>query len=71
MLTYGAETLILTKNSINKIQIAQRRMEKTMLEITLNAKIPDEKIHRRTGVRNAVEAILTLKWNRTSHIAKM
>lgn len=71
VLTYGAETLTLTKKSIEKIQVAQRRMERSMLGITLRDRVPNEVIRRKTGVRDAVETILKLKWNWAGHVARM
>ncbi|XP_030747772.1 transcription factor IIIB 90 kDa subunit-like [Sitophilus oryzae] len=40
VLTYGAETLTLTKKSIEKIRVAQRAMERAMLGVSLRDKIP-------------------------------
>lgn len=71
VLTYGAETLTLTKKSIEKIQVAQRRMERSMLGITLRDRVPNKTIRQKSGVRDAVETILKLKWNWAGHVARM
>ncbi|CAG9830961.1 unnamed protein product [Diabrotica balteata] len=38
VLTFGAETLTLTKASIKKLQVAQRKMERSMLGVTLSGR---------------------------------
>lgn len=50
VLTYGTETLALIKKIINAIQGAQRRMERSMLSITLRDRVPNDEIRKRTGV---------------------
>lgn len=71
MLTYGAETLTLTKKSIHKIGVTQRAMERAMFGLTLKDKVPNEVIGRRTGITYAIERITTLKWNWAGHMTKM
>lgn len=46
-------------------------MERSMLGITLRDRIPNQNIRRNTGVRDAVEEILVLKWNWAGHVARM
>lgn len=71
VLTYGAETLTLTRKNITKIQVMQRRMERSMLGITLRDRVPNTTIRLRTKTRDAVETILHLKWNWAGHVARM
>ena len=71
VLTYGAETLTLTKKNIHRIQVMQRKMERSMLGVTLRDKIPNHTIRNRTGVRDAVISVLHLKWNWAGHVARM
>ena len=70
VMTYGAETLTLTKKSINKLQVTQRAMERAILGISLRDKIQNNEIRRRTGVADVVRRITTLKWNWAGHIAR-
>lgn len=70
VMTYGAETLTLTKKTIKRIRVTQRAMERSMLGISLRDRTPNNEIRRRTGVADAVERIATLKWNWAGHIAR-
>ena len=65
VLTYGAETLTLTKRSVSKIRVTQYAMG-----ITIGDKIRITEIRRRTGVLDAVKRIATAKWNWAGHIAR-
>lgn len=71
VLTYGSETLTLTKKSINKIRVAQRAMERSMMGITLRDRVPNDQIRRITKVMDAVEQITHSKWNWAGHVARM
>ncbi|CAG9837260.1 unnamed protein product [Diabrotica balteata] len=71
VLTYGAETLTLTKAAATKLRVTQRRMERSMLGITLRDRITNEDIRRRTGVTDIIEKIARLKWRWAGHIARM
>lgn len=70
VLTYGAETLTLTKTSANKIRTTQRAMERSMLGLTLRDRITNTELRRRSGVTDAIERISTLKWNWAGHVAR-
>lgn len=70
VLTYGAETLTLTKRTIKKIRVTQLAMERSMLGISLRDHIPNTEIRRRSGVADVVERITVLKWNWAGHIAR-
>lgn len=41
VITYGAETLILTKKSAENLRVAQRAMDRAMFVITRKDKIPN------------------------------
>ena len=71
VLTYGAETLPLTKASENKLRIAQRAMERSMLGISLRDKITNQWIRQQTKIVDVMERISSLKWNWAGHIARM
>src|ERR1700744_6356930 len=71
VLTYGAETLTLTKASSNKLRVAQRAMERSMLGITLRDKKTNEWIRQQKKVVDVMTRISSLKWNWAGHIARM
>lgn len=71
VLTYGAETLTLTKKAVQKIKVTQRAMERLMLGLTLRDHITNDELRRRTRVIDAVERIAILKWNWAGHIARV
>jgi hypothetical protein len=71
VLTYGAETLTLTKASENKLRVAQRAMERSMLGISLRDKKTNQWIRQQTKIVDVMERIASLKWNWAGHIARM
>lgn len=71
VLTYGAETLTLTKRTAQKVGVTQRAMERSMLGLSLRDHITNTELRRRTGVTDAVEQIAKLKWNWAGHIARL
>ena len=71
VLTYGAETLTLTKASENKLKVAQRAMERSMLGISLRDKYTNQWIRQQTKIVDVMERIASLKWNWAGHIARM
>ena len=71
VMTYGAETLSLTQATATKLRVAQRRMERSMLGLTLRDRVRNEEIRRRTGVTDVIERIAWLKWNWAGHVARM
>ena len=71
VLTYGAETLTLTKASTKKLRVVQRPMERSILGITLRDKRTIEWIRQQTKVVDVAARIASLKWNWAGHIARM
>lgn len=65
------EALILTKKTINKIQVVQRAMERGMSGISIREKVPNQEMRRRTGTMDTVERISTLKWNGAGHFTRI
>ena len=70
VLTYGAETLTLTKASENKLRVAQRAMERSMLGISLRDKTTNQWIRQQTKVVDVMDRVAKLKWNWAGHIAR-
>lgn len=57
LLTYGSETLTLPRRTKNKIRIAQRAMERSMLGLYLGDKVPNTEERNRTKLRDAIDRI--------------
>lgn len=70
ILTYGAETLSLTKQTANKIRVAQRSMQRIILNLSLRNKIPNVEVRRRSGVADAISKISSIKWNWAGHLTR-
>ena len=70
-LTYSCETWAFTKENLKKVRTAQRAMERRMLGLTLLDKVSCKKIREKTGVRDALEYILRMKWRWAGHIGRM
>lgn len=58
-----------TENKQNTNHV--KKLESSMLGITLRARIPKQSIRNITGVKNALETNLHLKWNCSGHVARM
>jgi hypothetical protein len=71
VMTYGSETLTLTKASINKLRVSQRAMERAMLGISLRDKKRNEWIRRKTGMTDVIHKVKSLKWEWAGHVARM
>lgn len=61
VLTYGLETIRLTCKAVNKLQVTQRAMERGMLGIRLQNKVPTEEIRRITQLTDVSERVAQLK----------
>ena len=70
-LSYGAQTWSLTKEIVNKISICQRAMERKMLGIKLQDKIPNKEIREKTKLNDILEVITRSKWKWAGHVARM
>ncbi|KAG7308870.1 hypothetical protein JYU34_006132 [Plutella xylostella] len=69
-LTYGAETWTLTKETVHRIRVAQRAMERAMLGISLRDRIPNVVIRKRTKVFDVGMRVAELKWEWAGHLAR-
>ena len=70
-MTYGCQTCSLNKHLTNKLRTAQRAMERKMLSLELQDKIPCSEIRKRTKVIDIIEYTLKQKWRWARHIARM
>ena len=69
-MTYGAETWTLTKHR-EKLAVAQRSMERLLLNITKRDKIRNENIRSKTGVENIIERVQCMRGQWAGHAARM
>ena len=69
-ITYGCQTWTLTEKIMRKIRTTQRAMERKMLGIKLQDKVPNNKIRQQTGTMDIAENILRLKWKWAGHLAR-
>ena len=70
-MTYGCHTWSLNKQMTNKLRTAQRAMERKMLDLKLQDKIPCSEIRKRTKIIDIIEYTLKQKWKWAGHIARM
>ena len=70
-MTYGAETWTLTKHLERKLAVAQRSMERSLLNITRRDKIRNEIIRSETGVTDIIEKVKCMKGQWAGHVARM
>ena len=70
-LTYGAETWALMTDQFRKLATSQRRIERSILNISLKDKIRNETIRERTKVKDVIKAVRDLKSRWAGHVARM
>ena len=70
-MTYGAETWALTKHQEKKLAVAQRSMERLLLNITKRDKIRNEIIRCKTGVKDIIERVRCMRGQWAGHVARM
>ena len=70
-ITYGAETWTLTTAMMTKLQSTQRRMERSMLSISLKDKKTCEWIRNKTGVKDVIDIAKINKWRWAGHVARL
>ena len=70
-MTYGAETWSLTKKQEEKLAVAQRSMERSILNITRKDHIRNEEVRQRTGATDILGKINTMKGQWAGHLARM
>ncbi|GJQ87450.1 hypothetical protein Trydic_g19214 [Trypoxylus dichotomus] len=68
IVTYGGVTLTLTKTAAEKLRMAQGRMERSMLGLTLRDRLRNEEI--RTGIDDIVQRVAKQKWRWVEHIGR-
>ena len=69
-MTYGAETWTTSSTTMFKMAVAQRRMERIMLGITLRDRKRNEWVRNRTKVMDISTSIIRKKWQWAGHIMR-
>ena len=70
-LTYACETWTLTVKEKRKLAVAQKRMERAMLGITLLDRVPNEVIRRRTMLTDILDMVWRRKVKWATNLARM
>ena len=71
VMTYGAETWTPTKLQERKVAVAQRSMERSLLNITKRDKIRNEVIRSKTKVVDIIDKVQCMRGQWAGHIARM
>lgn len=70
-LTYGCQTWTLTKKHEQMIEVAQRKLERSMLNIKITDRVPNLEIRKRSKISDALRLTKKLKWKWAGHIMRM
>jgi Reverse transcriptase (RNA-dependent DNA polymerase) len=70
ILTYGAQTWSLSETSKNSLVVAQRKMERKMLGLRWQDMISNQRLRKKTRVKDVVTTVKALKWSWAGHIAR-
>ena len=71
IMTCDCQTWSLNQQLTNKLRTAQRALERKMLNLKLQDKIPCSEIRTRTKIIDIIEYTLKSKWRWARHIARM
>ena len=71
VMTYGSETWALTTAQMDALAVAQRKMERIMLGITLRDQRHNTWIQQQTGVTDIIDHIRQLKHRWAGHVARL
>ena len=66
-ITFGCQTWSLNRQLTNKLRTAHRAMERKMLGLKLQNKIPCSEIRKRTQIIDIIEYALKQTWRWVSH----
>lgn len=69
-LLYGCQTWVLSRAIIKKLQVTQRAMERSMLNIKLRDRHRNTSIRQRTKIIDAARQACQLKWRWAGHAAR-
>lgn len=71
ILTYASETWPLTETTRHKLQVTQRKMERSMLGIRLQDMKRNEWIRNKTRADDVIQRIAKLKWQWAGHVMRL
>ena len=69
-MTYGCEAWNLNSKMTQKLQVAQRGMERCMLGISKRDRQRNKDIRAQTKVSDIIVRVVRLKWNWAGHVAR-
>lgn len=70
-MTYGAETWTLSSQAERKLAATQRKMERSMLNITYRDRKTNTWIRKKTKVTDIISTVRQMKWRWAGHISRM
>lgn len=70
-ITYGSQTWALTNSDNQLLQVAQRKMERSMLGVTIKDKIRNEDLRKRSKMADISIKCSKQKWRWAGHVARM
>ena len=70
IMTYGSETWSLTASQENKLQVAQRSMERKILGVTWQDRKSNAWIRERTKIRDIILTAKNSKWRWAGHVCR-
>ena len=68
--TYGAQTWTLSQGNIQKLEVSQRAMERSMLNKRRADRVPNRILRASTKIKDVIVAAKELKWNWAGHVAR-
>jgi hypothetical protein len=68
--TYGCQTWSMNDDVKEKLSVAQRSMERSMMNVRRKDKVKNEKIRKSTQVKDVSVAVRELKWKWAGHVAR-
>uniref|UniRef100_A0A8D9DYI0 Uncharacterized protein n=1 Tax=Cacopsylla melanoneura TaxID=428564 RepID=A0A8D9DYI0_9HEMI len=71
VLTYDTETMSLTQEQTRNLKVCQRRMERSILGITLRDKKRNTEMRQRTRIKDVGEEVWMKKCEWPGHVARM
>lgn len=70
VITYGLETMAITKKTAERLRVTQRSMERIMLSVSIRDKIRNSIIRDKTKLIDVIETITPLKWQWIGHVVR-
>ena len=70
-MTYGAETWTLTSQSKNKLDAAQTKTERNMLNIIYRDRKTNIWVREKTKVTDVIERVKRRKWTCAGHVSRI